>query len=81
LALHGKTDMHLELRNLGGPARFVAAALFSLFVVGFSGPMAPTRPANAAKPTFDKSCSFYENEGDGECVPFIVICDSTGWSR
>jgi len=58
-AIHGETDMHLESRKLGGPARLVAAALLSLFIIGFAGPTAPAQPAKSAKPTFDKNSPFY----------------------
>ena len=36
-AIHGETDMHLELRKLAGRARIVAGALLFLFIVGFAG--------------------------------------------
>jgi hypothetical protein len=51
--------MHLELWNLVRPTRFIAAAFLSLVIIGFSGPTAPSQPANSAKPTFYKSSPFY----------------------
>src|SRR5580765_1117120 len=50
LAVQGETDMHQQSRKL------VAAALLSLFIIGFAGPAAQAQPA---KPTFDKNSPFY----------------------
>ena len=59
LAVHGETDMNLESRKLGGLGRLLAAALASLFILGFAWPAAWAQPTNPAKPTFDKKSPFH----------------------
>ena len=51
--------MHVELRKPRGPGRLVAAALLSLFIIGFTGQAAPAQPTKPAKPSFDKNSRFY----------------------